>query len=802
MTAGPGRRFHYTLSALGLAAYLWAFQAQIGLARLPLGFPPAAAGYPASFQGVPAATREEVRFLAEGFPPGTTVTLVDSKDRTWITSLPAAFSRTYLVITLVSGLFFWGVSAFVFASRAADPTVRDFFWCTFLYGLTVLAGGVYFAFHPGPGVLARSCIELAGLAALPVIFVHLTLSFPHRHRFLDRRRWVMPALWLAAAAVFAGQALAFLGYYRNPGPAAARFLALPQKAADLLLVAEVAAGVAILFARSRGLVLTRERQQTKWLLWGFTLGVTPYVFLRTFPALLGFRPPLSAEFDRVFELAIPVAFVFAVARYRFLDIDIVIRRSLIYGILAAGAAALVLPFVYLAHRQVETLAPRLEWLVLMGFGALAGILFFPLRRIIGRWVDRTVFKISHNYRQRLAAFEPVLLEAASPEELAGELVEFLRDTLGAGAVGVIMEGVDAPAAVGDLPAGAAAAGNRLAEASEPARRTWAAPGATSLPETETPEFPADLAESGAVLIRALERGGARFGWIVLGRRVNERCYVETDLAALDRTAEAASAALERLRLVRRAAEEASARERLDQLDRMKNDFLSRVAHDLRTPLTSITWSTENLLDGVTGALTPAQVDYLESIRASGGHLNRLVTNLLEIARLETGEPAFTPEPVDATRAAREAAAALRGAAGEKEVGIRVEAASDLPRVLADPHKLFGILMNLIDNAVKYTPPGTAVEVQLERDPSGGVRVGVRDRGAGLGPEPPERLFERFRQGEPSPHASRKGFGLGLYIAKSYADFMGARLDAGDHPEGGAFFTCVLLPAREPDEVTP
>jgi signal transduction histidine kinase len=802
VSGGNGLRIAYVvLSVVSLAAYLWAFQAQTGLARLPSGFPPAGTGYPATFQGVAAGSREEVRFLAEGFPQGTTVTLIDSGGGTSITALPAAFTRTYLLITLMSGLFFWGVSAFVFAPRAADPAVRDFFWCTFLYGLAVMVGGVYFRFDPGPGALARSGIELACLAVLPVIFVHLTLSFPHRHGFLDRRPWVVPLLWIAAGVAFAWQALAFLGYYRNPGPAAARALPLPQKVADLLLVAEVAAGVLILFFRSRRLVLTRERQQAKWLLWGFTLGVTPYVFLRTLPGLLGLRPPVSAEFDRVFELAIPVAFVFAVVRYRFLDIDIVIRRSLIYGILAAGAAALVLPFVYLARRPVETLAPTWEWLILMGFGIAAGAAFFPLRRLIGRWVDRTVFKISHNYRQRLAAFEPTLADAATPGDLARELKGFLRSTLGAASVDVILAETGPPAGAGEAPPDLAAAADRLIEASAPDRRTWAAPNATSLPEIETPAFPDELSRAGAVVIRVLKRHEARFGWVILGRRANERRYVETDLDALDRTAEAAATALERLRLVRRAAEEASARERLDELNRMKNDFLSRVAHDLRTPLASITWSTENLLDGVTGAPTPAQEEYLRSIRVSGGHLNRLVANLLDIARLESGEPLVFPEPVDAAEAVCEAAAALRMVALEKEVEIRVDAAPGLSRVLADPQKLFEILMNLMDNAVKYTPSGSAVDARVEPDPSGGVRVSVRDRGEGLGPGPPERLFERFRQGEASPQASRKGFGLGLYIVKSYADLMGARVEAGDHPEGGALFTCAFPPAREPGEVT-
>jgi signal transduction histidine kinase len=112
-------------------------------------------------------------------------------------------------------------------------------------------------------------------------------------------------------------------------------------------------------------------------------------------------------------------------------------------------------------------------------------------------------------------------------------------------------------------------------------------------------------------------------------------------------------------------------------------------------------------------------------------------------------------------------------------------------VQANPGKVFEVAMNLIDNAVKYSPPGTAVDILVERLDDGRPGFSVRDRGPGFDPQDAQKLFERFQQGDPSPHSQQHGFGLGLYIVKSYLSLMNGDVEARVHPEGGAIFTCVL-----------
>jgi signal transduction histidine kinase len=352
-------------------------------------------------------------------------------------------------------------------------------------------------------------------------------------------------------------------------------------------------------------------------------------------------------------------------------------------------------------------------------------------------------------------------------------------------------GPDGVTLAGDPELVAAAAGALPADA-EPGR-PFAAPDSTSQPEFESGAFPAALRAAGAPLAVPLGADGARHGWLLVGEKLSERRFVEQDLALVTAAGAAAAAALGRIELVRRAAAEEARSRRLDEIDRLKSDFLSRVAHDLRTPLTSIAWSADNLLDGLAGPLDARQHDYLRSMKAATGQLGRLVGNLLEISRLEVGCPRIAIVPVDLPAVVGEAALALAPVARERGIAIRVVAPAGLPPVRGDGEKLGEIVINLLENAVRYSPGGSEVEVALAGGGGAGgtVVLSVRDRGPGLAAGEEAFVFERFRQGRPSPYVAQSGFGLGLYVVKSYVELMGGGVTARNRPGGGAEFACGL-----------
>jgi signal transduction histidine kinase len=521
------------------------------------------------------------------------------------------------------------------------------------------------------------------------------------------------------------------------------------------------------------------------------------VFLRTLPQLLGVAPPLPAFFDRILELAVPTAFVFAVVYHQFLDIDIIIRRSLIYGALASGLVLLVpVPILALVRRHLDG---SLLWVPLTAAacGLVAGLLFSPLRRLIGEWVDHIFFKIDRDRDAALARLAGRLDAAASLEELAGRVDETVGRVLAPRRHGEILAAGETDFAAGDVPAGRpeaflAACRDGLVDQDEPV----AAPGRTSVPEIESAAFPERLFRHGMDLVQPLCRDDRVIGAIMLSRRATDRRFIEQDVDWLSDCARIAIDAVGRIEIMQMVAAEAMRRRQADELNRLKSEFLSRVAHDLRTPLASIDWSVQNMADGLAGELTDKQRSYLGSVRESADHLGGLVSNLLEISRLELsavelalGEVALAPLLESVVRTAEPLAERRR-----VTLSLAVEPAEVRARGHAD--KLRESLLNLVDNAIKYSPDGSAVELAARPAPDGRVEILVRDHGPGLGGL--ERPFERFVQGAASPHASQQGFGLGLYIVREYLRLMEGEATGEDHPEGGACFRCVL-PAYPPSE---
>jgi signal transduction histidine kinase len=782
------RRIQGLIFAVGLLAALGAYGRQWRCGDLPAGPACTDGAFPVQIESWMAGDCGQLRFLAESWPPGTVLSLVDADGRRFAAVIGLREGPAALLLTGFSGLVFLAAAAAFFLPRSGQAGADTFFWITFLYGVAIMAGGVFFPREEPVATAAVSLVQIACLAALPVVFLHLALTFPRRSERWSGRRGPLPAAAAAGTAVALWHGAAYLRYARAPGPDLAEAMHRAHAVGDVFMVALTLAGVAVFAVRSRSVRTDRERRQLRWLLWGFAIGAAPYVFLRTLPGLLGMAPLLPASFDRVVELAIPVAFVGAVVWDRFLDIDVIIRRSLLYGLLAAALLVVYLVGGLVFGRWLATARALDPWLLPVVLGLGAGIAFMPLRRALGVAIDRTFFKLASGYDRTLADLDLELAGVADRSGLVDAVLRCVRDTLDPRGVAVAVEREGRVLTEGD---GDLAAVRACQERGWATADVVAAPRSTSSPDRETPAFPPELAAAGFVVVQPFAGREGPAGAVYVGVRSTGRAWIHEDLGFLAACGRLAGAHLERIVLQQAVVAETLARERLAELDGMKTEFLAQVAHDLRTPVTGISWSARNLLDGLAGAVTPDQREYLEVIAGSSAHLDRLVDNLLEISRLDRAEITLERTPFAPGPLWLEAARLVMPQARAKRVDVTVTGADAAPTVAGDRSKMIEVAMNILDNAVKYTAEGSAVDVVLAAADGGALAMAVRDHGPGLGGQQPQALFARFAQGRPSPHSTRKGFGLGLHIAATYMECMGGALEAADHADGGAVFTCRL-----------
>lgn len=247
-----------------------------------------------------------------------------------------------------------------------------------------------------------------------------------------------------------------------------------------------------------------------------------------------------------------------------------------------------------------------------------------------------------------------------------------------------------------------------------------------------------------------ERAGGRF---ILLRDITERKRVE--------------------RALREAKEEA------ETSDRAKSEFMSVASHEMRTPITSIKGYTDLLAKETVGPINDMQSEFLDTIRTNADRIALLISDLSDMARIESGRLRLELGRVDVADVVRDAVEGLRAQIEAKDQTLSVAVPDDLPPAQADYERSVQVLSNLIGNAHKFTPPGGHVAVRARRweDEETGQRVllAVEDNGIGIRPEEQERVFEKFYRSEDREASDLPGSGLGLSIAANLVEMQGGEI---------------------------
>jgi signal transduction histidine kinase len=232
--------------------------------------------------------------------------------------------------------------------------------------------------------------------------------------------------------------------------------------------------------------------------------------------------------------------------------------------------------------------------------------------------------------------------------------------------------------------------------------------------------------------------------------------------------------------------------RLVRFDELKNDLVATVAHEFRTPLTSLRMAIHILTEGTVGRINEAQADMLYSAREDCERLQNIVDDLLDLSRIQAGKVEVSPAAISSKALVEGTVAAREGSAKEAGVQLRAEIAEPVLPVLADPERVSLVFDNLIGNAVRHSPRGAAVTVRALPD-GGKVRFEVADQGPGIAAEYRDRIFEKFFR---VPGTKGEGIGLGLYISREIVRAHGGEMGvvSSEPGKGAQFWFTLPVPA--------
>lgn len=227
---------------------------------------------------------------------------------------------------------------------------------------------------------------------------------------------------------------------------------------------------------------------------------------------------------------------------------------------------------------------------------------------------------------------------------------------------------------------------------------------------------------------------------------------------------------------------------LVRANRAKDEFLANMSHELRTPLTSILGFSEILLNKMYGALNEKQNQYMENIHASGRHLLGLINDILDIAKIETGKFELNPENTSVKLVCESSLVFVKHMAQKKFISVEYSFDESVPLVFADPKRLKQILVNLLNNAVKFTPERGAIKLETWQDEKEGrIWFSVSDTGIGIAPENMQKLFQPFEQLESGLSRQYGGTGLGLSLVKKMVELHGGHIVVESEPGKGSRF---------------
>ena len=690
-----------------------------------------------------------------------------------------------LALALMGGVsFLAGFVVLLFRPR--DRRARIFYWLSLSFGATVAIGGsTYGVQGRGLNLLPGILFNLAYPMTLALLLWFARSYAPPRPRARPALFWAIPVLWgiLLASTFLASQMGPSIAIYR-----------LRESFKHVFRFYVVIVGVAALIEFARALRSTaseEDRAQIKWYLIALAAGLGPFLAFNQLPLVVMDRPLLAEDFALFFFLLIPVFMVMAILQFRLLRVNVVFHRGLVYSILTVFTLGAFL----LSVEVLRWLFPRAtatgNVVIMVGAAILIALLLSPGRRDLQDVVDKLFFRQAYDHRKAVQEFKAGAPGIIESEALIGLHAGTLMRVLPIGGVGVMLREPGRPGG-GELRLFGMADGASAKLEALPfdAARTWARPDRVRDVGDIDRSREDLLVAAGAEVVMTMPRAaGAPSGLLVFGPKLSGHRFTKEDIELMETLAGELAVNLGRIRIQEEMIYERASREKSEELVRLKTEFISSVAHELRTPVTSLNGLSDLLRSGK--VVDPAKRERLLGLLAGEcSRLTRFLRNVLDFGKIEGDAKSYDLKATELGPLVREVADLVRESQDDAATVIRVEVAEAPLIVRADPDAVRQAVLNLLDNALKYSPELKDVTVSLTDGPGAAV-IAVKDRGMGIGPEDRERIFEAFFRSSGAVAHDPTGVGLGLRIVRHIMDAHGGRVEFESEPGKGSVFRLVF-----------
>lgn len=674
--------------------------------------------------------------------------------------LVAFYSQApFLIIYLVIGLACFTIGIVVIFLRPDDLMAQIFFFAIVTFSsTTIINQGLYFFkatwLSVLPGVLYYLFYPLA-----PALLLHFTLILTKRNLNKSVSFIYLPAF------IFAGALISlFLYSVLHSSIVHYRYYQSVYYIFRFYMVIYVITTVFLLIFGFRRASMAEERAQIKWIFFGLFVGIGPFIFLYQLPQLFKSAPLISDEFSNVFFIFLPLAIAFAIIRFKLMDIELIINRSLVYSFLTIFTVGMYLFSVRFLHELVSQLANIQEAVVAAVAALAAAAAFHPARRKIQNFVDKSFFRVSYDYREINRSFNEKAHRMADKDHLVEYFLTKVKETMALEFSGILVYSVKGDKKIPIVKKDGGKKLDLLPTEVFKWSRISAKSGALRMEEGIDFSNESILADAGLEVVMSLPfRFLTLEGFLILGKKKSGERFSAEDMDLLLSMTDGLSLNLERIVLQEEVILERAEKQKLDELSQMKTEFIATVSHELRTPLSSIHSLSELLQDGRVKDKDKEE-ELLNVMTDECSRLTRFVHNILDIGKIEQNVKVYNFLREEIQPIIEEAIALFHGNLITE--GIRLH--KDLPQktvmLRIDKDAIKQALTNLIDNAIKYSNEGGEISVRLIENKDD-VEIQIQDRGIGISTEVQTKIFDDFFRSPEAIRKSPKGVGLGLRVVK-------------------------------------
>jgi signal transduction histidine kinase len=739
---------------------------------------------------------EDVEFVLDAKRVGevVTCTLVHrGEPRAERIPLVPFYHSRYVAAASFAAFLFYLLGLLVFYKRPDDKAAVIFHWAAMSTATMIMATWSRYTIEPQPlGQFLRIVFSMA-YVVLPVLFLHFSLTFPkqkwpHASRFL-------PLFYVAALTFGTHTSVSFLRALHTPQPSIIHNYLDSFNASRWFFIIVGLCALASTAHSYRAEKEEPERRKLRWIFWGLMVGLIPFVALWVIPQILFSYGLVAEEVILLFSAIIPVAFAISIVKYHILDIDLILKRSVVYALATGSLLVIYAAIVGVAAGLVTTVTVEFSILI-SGFAAVVvALLFEPVRVRVQRFVDKKFFRVQYNFREAQRKFVEEIKLCVDVRQLASLIVDRTNEIIPLERIAFFA--LEQP-------------GNRLKllehvgydllesrtvrfEVEKLRSRLDQPVGIEGMIESGVAFEAADRAVfqrwGMALVFPLISEDRSALGFLVLGEKKSGSRFAVEDVDLLQSVTAQAALMMERIALQQKLLIEHAEAQRLEELNRLKSYFVSSVSHDLKTPLTSIRMFAE-MLQRRKKLGTKQTHESLEIIVGESERLSRLISNVLDFAKIERGVKEYQFGEVSLNDIVSHVLRTMQYQFKMAKCTVRVKLCRHETLVRADADAVAEVVINLLTNAIKYSGAKKRISVSTEQA-DGLVSVRVSDNGIGVSQEQFDNIFEPFFRVRTGETQRVGGVGLGLAIVKHVMDAHGGKIEVESTPGIGSAFTLVF-----------